>query len=106
MPFGMPHAEVVARARAAGSPLWWTGRDGAVWVRLAGPLTAWGHAATLPHCGAQRPVPACGTGTLAKHLEAHGIGDHGLFRREVQAGLGLVHRSGVAPRPRSSQRSL
>jgi competence protein ComEC len=32
--FAMPHAEVVARARAAGAALWWTGRDGAVRVGL------------------------------------------------------------------------
>jgi competence protein ComEC len=33
--FGMPHAEVLARARAAALSLWWTGRDGAVSVQLA-----------------------------------------------------------------------
>jgi competence protein ComEC len=35
--FGMPHAEVVARAREAGYAVWWTGRDGAVLVSL-GPV--------------------------------------------------------------------
>ncbi|HEY8493436.1 MAG TPA: DNA internalization-related competence protein ComEC/Rec2 [Myxococcota bacterium] len=32
--FGMPHPDVVARARAAGYALWWTGRDGAVLIGL------------------------------------------------------------------------
>jgi competence protein ComEC len=32
--FGMPHAEVVERARAAGYSVWWTGRDGAVLIGL------------------------------------------------------------------------
>lgn len=32
--FGMPHREVVTRADAAGYSLWWTGRDGAVFVAL------------------------------------------------------------------------
>jgi competence protein ComEC len=32
--FGMPHRDAVARARAAGYALWWTGRDGAVLVGL------------------------------------------------------------------------
>jgi competence protein ComEC len=32
--FGMPHAEVVTRAGAAGYAVWWTGRDGAVLVGL------------------------------------------------------------------------
>jgi len=32
--FGMPHAEVVERAQAAGYTLWWTGRDGAVLIGL------------------------------------------------------------------------
>lgn len=40
--FGMPHAEVVARARALGHALWWTGRDGAVLVGLGEPLHASG----------------------------------------------------------------
>jgi len=32
--FGMPHPEVVARARGGGYALWWTGRDGAVLIGL------------------------------------------------------------------------
>jgi competence protein ComEC len=36
--FGMPHADVVARARGAGYAVWWTGRDGAVLVSLGEPL--------------------------------------------------------------------
>ena len=40
--FGMPHREVLERARAAGIPVWWTGRDGAVLVGLGQPLVAWG----------------------------------------------------------------
>lgn len=38
----MPHREVKSRLAAAGVSLWWTGRDGAVRVSLAGPLTVWG----------------------------------------------------------------
>jgi competence protein ComEC len=44
--FGMPHPEVLARARAASASLWWTGRDGALVVGLAEPLHAWGWAAS------------------------------------------------------------
>jgi len=40
--FAMPDAEVVARARAAGAALWWTGRDGAVRVGLGARLHAFG----------------------------------------------------------------
>jgi competence protein ComEC len=40
--FGMPHREVVGRARAGGAALWWTGRDGAVRVGLAPRLHAMG----------------------------------------------------------------
>jgi competence protein ComEC len=36
--FGMPHRPVRERARAAGAPLWWTGRDGAVRVGLGAEL--------------------------------------------------------------------
>jgi competence protein ComEC len=41
--FGMPHAEVLSRARREGLPVWWTGRDGAVMVGLGERLTAWGY---------------------------------------------------------------
>ena len=40
--FGMPHGEVLDRAREAGFPVWWTGRDGAVLIGLGDPLVAWG----------------------------------------------------------------
>ncbi|HXV36040.1 MAG TPA: DNA internalization-related competence protein ComEC/Rec2 [Myxococcota bacterium] len=40
--FDMPHSQALRRARAAGLPVWWTGRDGAVMVALAGPVAAWG----------------------------------------------------------------
>jgi competence protein ComEC len=40
--FGMPHPDVVARARAAGYTVWWTGRDGAVLVGLGGRLAVRG----------------------------------------------------------------
>jgi competence protein ComEC len=40
--FGMPHGEVVRRARASGAALWWTGRDGAVRIGLAPRLHALG----------------------------------------------------------------
>jgi beta-lactamase superfamily II metal-dependent hydrolase len=42
--YAMPHPEVVARARAHGLPLWWTGRHGALLVGLAGPLHVVGYA--------------------------------------------------------------
>jgi competence protein ComEC len=48
--FGMPHAEVRARARAAGLALWWTGRDGAVRVGLGPALHALGTGAPR-RCG-------------------------------------------------------
>jgi competence protein ComEC len=38
---GLPHPDALRRAREADSDLWWTGRDGAVFVSLARPLTAW-----------------------------------------------------------------
>jgi len=41
--FGMPHAEVLSRARRAGLPVWWTGRDGAVMIGLGERLTVWGY---------------------------------------------------------------
>ncbi len=41
--FGMPHPEVRRRANEAGMSLWWTGRDGAVVVGLAAPLTVSGY---------------------------------------------------------------
>jgi competence protein ComEC len=40
--FGMPHAEVLARARARGYAVWWTGRHGAVLVSLGPTLWARG----------------------------------------------------------------
>jgi competence protein ComEC len=42
--FGMPHAEVLERARQSELSLWWTGRDGAVLVGLGGPLAVFGFA--------------------------------------------------------------
>jgi competence protein ComEC len=41
--FGMPHAEVLARARRGGLSVWWTGRDGAVMIGLGKPLAVWGY---------------------------------------------------------------
>jgi competence protein ComEC len=43
--FGMPHARVLARARAARLSVWWTGRDGAVYVGLGERLRVWGSGA-------------------------------------------------------------
>jgi competence protein ComEC len=44
--FGMPHEDVVERVRSHGTPVWWTGRDGAIRVRLATlsvrPISVWG----------------------------------------------------------------
>jgi competence protein ComEC len=42
--FGMPHADVLERARDAALSVWWTGRDGAVMVGLGEPVTVWGYA--------------------------------------------------------------
>jgi competence protein ComEC len=41
--FGMPHADVLARAEEAGLSVWWTGRDGAVMVGLGERVTVWGY---------------------------------------------------------------
>jgi competence protein ComEC len=41
--FGMPHAEVLARAGEAGLSVWWTGRDGAVMVGLGKRVAVWGY---------------------------------------------------------------
>ena len=41
--FGMPHADVLARAEEGGLSVWWTGRDGAVMVGLGKRVTAWGY---------------------------------------------------------------
>lgn len=46
--FGMPHPEVVARARAAGAAVWWTGRDGAVLIGLEPVLHARGWRSWTP----------------------------------------------------------
>ncbi len=40
--FGMPHVEAVRRVREIGASLWWTGRDGAVFVSLSSPLAVTG----------------------------------------------------------------
>ena len=53
--FGMPHEEVVQRAARAGLTLWWTGRDGAVWISPQWNSTGryfsvWGHASDGPRC--------------------------------------------------------
>ncbi len=49
--FAMPHRDVVRRARAAGSSLWWTGRDGAVRIGLGRRIHALGTGAPR-RCGA------------------------------------------------------
>lgn len=54
--FGMPHPEVVARARAAGEALWWTGRDGAVLVGLGDRLVVRGWS-EAPRCALPRAGP-------------------------------------------------
>jgi competence protein ComEC len=42
--YAMPHPDVVARARARGMSLWWTGPDGALIVGLSRPLHVTGYA--------------------------------------------------------------
>jgi competence protein ComEC len=54
--FGMPHREVVRRARASGAALWWTGRDGAVRIGLGPRLHALG-------TGDPRACASAGAGT-------------------------------------------
>jgi competence protein ComEC len=54
--FGMPHAVAVRRTRESGAALWWTGRDGAIFVGLEGPLVVWGHA-KQPACALERRAP-------------------------------------------------
>jgi competence protein ComEC len=60
--FGWPHPGSVARVRAAGAPLWWTGRDGAVLVRLGDLLAAHGFGPAGARCPrAPRPAPRAGS---------------------------------------------
>jgi competence protein ComEC len=58
--FGMPHREVIDRARAAGLSVWWTGRDGAILLGLRDRLTAWGLADSRgwDECGARTADPS------------------------------------------------
>jgi competence protein ComEC len=49
--FSMPHPDVLARSRAQGMTVWWTGRDGAVLVGLGDPPAARGTGARRRHCG-------------------------------------------------------
>jgi competence protein ComEC len=62
--FGMPHPEALARARAAGLPVWWTGRHGAVLVGLGAPLWVHGFGEDRPHCAA--PAREAARGLRAK----------------------------------------
>ncbi|MEE8580984.1 MAG: DNA internalization-related competence protein ComEC/Rec2 [Myxococcota bacterium] len=39
---GLPSVAVLERVRAAQQTLWWTGRDGAIFVGLGAPFTVWG----------------------------------------------------------------
>jgi competence protein ComEC len=50
--FGMPHQEVLDRAKSHGISTWWTGRDGAVMVALRNPLAVWGYSrgSASNHC--------------------------------------------------------
>jgi len=43
----LPSIETLDRLRAAGQAIWWTGRDGAVFVQLAPELVVWGWAERL-----------------------------------------------------------
>ncbi len=49
----LPTADALTRTREAGASLWWTGRDGAVFVSLATPLATWSWAAPWPGCVAR-----------------------------------------------------
>ena len=62
--FGMPHPGVLARAREAGLPVWWTGRDGAVLVSLGTRPAVGSVAEPRGYCGsaqAARPAGAMGS---------------------------------------------
>jgi competence protein ComEC len=56
---GLPHAESLTRARAAGASVWWTGRDGALFVGLGRPLVALPFADRRA-CGAPDPASPFG----------------------------------------------
>ncbi len=47
----LPHPAALARARSAGASLWWTGRDGAVFIALGERLAALPFAAPRRGCG-------------------------------------------------------
>jgi competence protein ComEC len=49
--FGMPHPSVRERLREAGAPVWWTGRDGAVRIRIGDRLAVLPFAARREGCG-------------------------------------------------------
>jgi competence protein ComEC len=65
--FGMPHAQVQQRVRAAGARLWWTGRDGAVRVGLGAALDVQGTGSRRVCSHESRRVPR-GTSRSARRL--------------------------------------
>jgi competence protein ComEC len=56
--FGMPHPSVRERLRAAGAPLWWTGRDGAVRIRVGDRLAVLPFGARRKGCGGSEGAPS------------------------------------------------
>jgi competence protein ComEC len=58
--FGMPHPGVLARAREAGLPVWWTGRDGAVLVSLSTRPAVASVAEPRVHCGSAQAARSAG----------------------------------------------
>jgi competence protein ComEC len=51
--YQMPHADVLARSRGRGFPVWWTGRDGAVVIGLTPRLHVAGSGVPRPNAGAR-----------------------------------------------------
>jgi competence protein ComEC len=87
--FGMPHPGVLERAREAGLPVWWTGRDGAVLVAL-GPRPAVASVAEpRSYCA---PVRAARSARDLQNLALVGleVGEHahGASARAVRIGQG------------------
>jgi len=67
--FGMPHREVVARARRAGYALWWTGRDGAVLIGLEPVLHVRGWRRRKPERGGAAAARASGAPAARSPVE-------------------------------------
>ncbi|MEB2343845.1 MAG: DNA internalization-related competence protein ComEC/Rec2 [Deltaproteobacteria bacterium] len=83
--FGMPHAEVAARAREAGYTLWWTGRDGAVLIGLGPELRARGWRRPARRDGNRGPVVDPAPPAASRGAGRGGAGRTGRRRASVEA---------------------